>query len=272
MNDYEVISRLDEIYDQNKWSEQEYVSGVRDILERVAKFVLNINADNRPLIMSMIEKYHLSRFNHRHAYVTWERIRILSEKYKSVLILPVIPVGDQENSSGVAAAYDVMNALVTRKPPGVTQRKNPYEKDVNAIKAKYVLFIDDFIASGSQFLKMYNEVSANLGSAKVGLYAFVIQAEGEEKIRNSGIEVFSELSRGKAITDGFAVGSMPVDEAMAAYLKLEALIAVPKHQTLGDRKMEALVTMRRTPNSTLPIFWCENGAGGKSWPAPFVRT
>ena len=248
------------------------MSEVGELFNHIVKFVLKIDPPRRHLAIKFLDNYYFSRNYRKYGARAWGQIKIITNKYKNILILPVVAVDDVENSSGQVAVYELMNYHNAKIPNNILQRKDPFKEAACLKKCDYILYVDDFVGSGNQFIKMYNNTKKYIGNRKVGLYSFVIQELGLDAIIKTGVELYYHTMRKRAISDGFGIGDLDPHQAMADYMAIEALVEVPKGRTLGDRQMEALVTMKRTPNSTLPIFWCTGAKGGGQWPAPFIRT
>lgn len=133
-----------------------------------------------------------------------------------------------------------------------------------------IIIVDDFIGSGNQ-ISSFIEL-CNLNKSKTHVYTIIMQDISRDKVTPLVDRIYSSLpSRKRAITDGLSIGSFSVSNAKIIYERIESLIDINRDYSYGYEKTEALVTMKRTPNNTLPIFWTSRMKGGKKWPSPFPR-
>ena len=83
-----------------------------------------------------------------------------------------------------------------------------------------------------------------------------------------GIEVIALHVRPKALEYLSQKIERDIGEIRREYLEIEYLTGCPDQLKFGHNQVEASVTMKKTPDNTLPIFWHERD---HSWYAPFPR-
>lgn len=133
------------------------------------------------------------------------------------------------------------------------------------------IFVDDFVGTGNtveEFLDDY-ELNHKSPHEKIVFAVICIMQKGLDYIRSRGYEVYYDKLIQKGIDDCEAISDK--DAAKQLMESLEAKLNVLKGYELGYLGSQALVTMIRTPNNTLPIFWLTKRRGSGEWPAPFPR-
>lgn len=131
------------------------------------------------------------------------------------------------------------------------------------------VFVDDFIGTGDQFVKMLQEMSRDGFDIDSGaIVCIAIQEEAKYRLENDGYTVLSSHVRSKSLKklnqkDDFLFDPYELNLSIAEKVPLPALLS------LGYGDSEATVTLKRTPDNTLPIF--SDVGGGKKWPAIFPR-
>ena len=98
----------------------------------------------------------------------------------------------------------------------------------------------------------------------------VSQECGKKAVEGYGVPIYASVIKNKAISDNY--------EREEAEKKIEQMKRISKqirvkeqNLYLGYKESEALVTMNKTPNNTLPFYWYEGKKDGKIMLAPFAR-
>ena len=90
----------------------------------------------------------------------------------------------------------------------------------------------------------------------------------KERLEAAGYVVLELELRGKGLERLAKRRRVPENTIYEEYDKLERKTKCSADYKRGRDQTEALVTMKATPNNTLPIFWWE---GKIKWRAPFPR-
>lgn len=131
------------------------------------------------------------------------------------------------------------------------------------------VLVDDFIGTGDQFCEMVDKLNyENLNSTAHIVLCIAIQREAFERLESLGYRVFSLYVRSPVLNklsqrDDIQFDPYEVNFDIADKIPVHAL------QALGYGNSEAVVSMKRTPDNTLPIF-TKNGVRTK-WQAIFPR-
>lgn len=190
-------------------------------------------------------------------------------KQKDIIkIVPVISDMDPPTKSGplVARLY--------KKEIGINEKfmEWPWKLEDHADSAKLVIFIDDFIGTGDQFLEFLDRffpkgnfkdgteyIYAPLGACKSGVDHILKEAPRIKICQSELIQkenhFFSGLSsRYKELDDAFA-GELRL--VYLDFLKKVGLNSLKNKFGYGDLEL-TYAYAHGTPNATLPIFWAAN--------------
>lgn len=136
------------------------------------------------------------------------------------------------------------------------------EKSSNIIKNKLVI-LDDFIGSGDYATDVVNEITAlGIPAEQIVIAALFITQNAVNRLRalNCGIEY------GEMIELHISKLTNSEKEIMS---RMEQKIGVDAEFSFGYGHGAALISLIRTPNNTLPIFWKTNG---RAYAPPFPRS
>lgn len=199
------------------------------------------------------------------------------EKWRNVNHARIIPLISPKNigeaKSGAMLVYPFYHKIISKISYKSVEKYDNYSNVQKRVtKDDFVTFIlDDFIGTGqtaSEFLEFYtqNYLSYN---EKLVFISIAGMESGIQHIQSLGHEVYVDYVARRAIAD-----IMPENKRSEAYLFadfIQSQIHCSKNFTLGFRRSEALVTLIRTPNNTLPMFWHDSRNPNFVWRAPFPR-
>lgn len=275
MLDFAEIRRINAIFQKNGWDPKTKIFHNKNLnlFDAVSEFVERIKPDVRQIVFELLPHYELIIEYRQYAMSLCERLIADIDKSKRYYVSPIAKPDGHVVKSGHYFCYDIGTFFPRRQYPDVKFIDSPFSSDIVLNDNTVIVFVDDFVGTGNQFFAMYKEFVRKIGKPKCCILLVIrIQEEGFAALSNAGIKVFADQVRKKAITSGRATGTMSIQQARAAYLQIENDIKVPNGMSFGNGRSEAIVTMKRTPNNTLPIFWVDKDAGGQEWPAPFPRT
>jgi hypothetical protein len=140
-----------------------------------------------------------------------------------------------------------------------------------------IILLDDFIGSGDTALEAITYFNDNIrnNSDTLILISLVAQLQGVLKIEEQGYKIFYAHLRARAITDSDTISNK--FEALKIIRKIEKRMGITKQTDptkdyrLGYRHTQALVSMIRSPNNTLPIYWWSTKPNGERWNGIFKR-
>lgn len=192
---------------------------------------------------------------------------------RGICVLPLIAPDDYGKSkSSVSVAYD-FNNVILRYNNNLSSYKFEVLENINGIVQKIdnddniLILVDDFIGTGETAQKCINNISRITKSIeKIFVIALVAQKSGIQLIESLGIRVYADVICNKGISDYYQ--GKELEDKISLMKDIESKLSIKKEYRFGYGASEALVTMKRTPNNTFPLFWKENSCQSK---APFPR-
>lgn len=264
----EEIDKLKFMISSKKWDAFDDVRpDKKKILDVLLSFLADLDRVEREFVTDILDNYLLIKEYQR------EVITILGEivrrsKGRRVIISAVKDFNADKVKSGTALTFEFNSAANYFPDHEFVFAEDPTSDRFQKAKGFKVL-VDDFIGSGNQFLEMKGVIENKGLSAAVDLVAaIVIQREGKQALINAGYDVFSIHERPKSIEALIAKSGKNAQDVYDVYDGIEARTNCSEKYKRGYEQSEATVTLKKTPNNTLPIFWYE---GKYKWPAPFPR-
>ena len=264
----EDIDRLGALIDKKSWQAFDRLyQGGKTVYESLEILLNKLGNQERSLVLDILEDYLIVR---EYSEYTRELLQRISSTVasKRLLFSPIKDFKSDRPKSGDALIYEIhtLRGVISEKRVCVVDDpRNPKCQE----QGVYHIAVDDFIGSGNQFTKMVNELKEkDVNPNFQGICAIVIQSEARQILEDSGYNVFSCVERHKAIGNPNGRFQDNIASAYELYDSIEGRIACPSNYRRGYRQSEASVSMKATPNNTLPIFWYQ---GKDRWPAPFPR-
>lgn len=261
-----------QIFEQKRWETIPFFSDDdASFFAAVCRFLEGVTGNERELLISILKKYEYIVDYYSYASSISRKLKDLIGENDKCYFFPV-EEGGGVIKSGHTFCYDLSAFFSKQKYKNVIFADSPFSNKVKiSEEAKYVL-VDDFIGTGDQIYNVYEKLRAK-GIDPRQTFCVCIRMLKKAKSRLSyvGLSVVCDDSAPTAISSGYAIGDFSLEKALDLYLKMESRVKVPNGFSLGYGRAEALVTMKKTPNNTLPIFWINTGIGGGEWPAPFRR-
>ena len=129
-----------------------------------------------------------------------------------------------------------------------------------------IVLIDDFVGSGCSILKARSilDTSSALYS-RIIVCCIVCHSIGFDLLFKNSIPVVSKFLTSRGISDYYKEPELTY--SLELMKGIEDKMSVTPDYLLGYGSCEALISMVRTPNNTLPIFWKNTDR----WKAPFER-
>lgn len=270
-NDKAFESLLALFYEKG-WIELE---GVEVKLKRCHHLLSMFNApEEQNLILDMLSKFNL--VDYKDYYVCFNELlnriqtteSVLMANIKKIAFVPLLTqnaINKNEMKSSRFVWYLLRNiSFFTNK---VLEGKRVAFIDIgvaskiNSIKKKdHVFLLDDYIGSGGTAEGAINYLLENgISADKMSVLAIAAQGNGIDTVKKLGVRIFYLEKVSKAISDTYP------DSAKECALELMRTIedrygGVNDNFSLGYKHSEALWSLVRTPNNTLPIFYLGNKA------------
>jgi hypothetical protein len=270
----EELMRLKALFERNKWSRDLQIPHQKGLIlfDAITEFVASIDPSHRNIAFSLLDQFEIIRAYDPYAKYFAEKIAEIAEGRDKCFVCPVASPQEGEIKSGHNFVYDIKTWASVKSIANVEYLDSALSSKIIDTDRNAVVFVDDFIGTGDQFdgiLKLF--VKKNPKIQKKILIAIRVQAQAHKEITNKGVEVICDAVRNKAISDSRAIGALSKEDAMEMYLSIEKFANISRDYSLGYGRTEALITLKRTPDNTLPIFWSTGEKREKEWPAPFPR-
>lgn len=252
------------------------------IFERFAWVLARLDPPTRALVFALAEDFERIT-SQRHdplLGICLDELGITEgvwNQFAQVVVLPILaPEDEGKAKSGTQVVYSAETRIsrLTRAKANSRQVKRyaTYEafgKREDCRGKTLLVLVDDFVGTGDTATKALDHFAGfSKPSDVVFVAALVCMSRGREVIkpRVARLGIGQELGRG--IADNYRIQ----DKARAYELidALEQKLGVSKDYRRGYGQSEALVTLRRTPNNTLPVFWWESGSND-AWQPVFPR-
>lgn len=224
------------------------------------------------LFLDIIDHYIIIKDYSDYVFSIASKIYSLFGKKDTIVIAPVRDEDGLTIKSGDSICYEIKSQLDPRSFKGI-DTMTAYPTDTGYLKGKKILAVDDFIGTGSQFRKFSRKLQNEYAVARDDIYVFCIAAmyHRRERLQSMCHSFHAEILLEKILAA--AANGRPDTKVNSLYDAVEALVSLkgPFYRR-GYGKTEAAISLKRTPNNTLPPFWeTKRRGGGQEWPAPFPR-
>ncbi|MBD8662699.1 hypothetical protein IFT59_05480 [Rhizobium sp. CFBP 8752] len=220
------------------------------------------------LLKTLLDRYFLCTDYDQYCFDIAKHIESIFHG-ESIIIIPVSD-DNRKIKSGHAISYDLTRFL-DEEVFSEMRIQESLDSVSGRISEFSVIVVDDFVGSGSQFRAFARKCAANYGlqASNIYLYSIAMMAKARERISDYCYAATPMVEFSRSLSDPFQL-DQPLDP-ITVYGRIEGLVDVGKNYRRGFLRSEALVTMKKTPNNTLPIFWCRHDQNGDVWPAIFPR-
>lgn len=262
------IERLTQLVSEKGWSAFDLLAHPElTTIEAITRMFQGLPANEIDLSLDLLDEYLIIKDYSTAARSLMVALRDLAGD-TPLLVTPLVDYQSERTKSGHSLHYEMSNFTGLFGGKRVLFRDDPKSKNSQLHEGIHVS-VDDFIGTGNQFFKMVESVvKQGLKDTISHIAAICIQESAKAYLEAAGYQVVALHVLGKGLDRLSHRRGMPRSDVVAEYEKLEKKTACPPEYSLGRDETEALVTMKATPNNTLPIFWIE---GKAKWPAPFPR-
>jgi hypothetical protein len=269
------LNRLQNIFAANNWSltTRLFHPNNLNLFDAISAFISGLEQSDRELVYCLLEKYEIIVEYRPEAQSLIERFLADFDETRQYFLAPLIPPGGSKIKSGHTVLYEAISFIDSNKYANIMQVDTPFSEQIDFSKQSVVVFFDDFVGTGTQFDEMYEEFELKRACVPTDAMLLVIriQQEAYAHLSSKGVRIISGDIRPKAISSGYAIGDLDVISAHALYKAIQDRVELQYGCNLGFGGAEALITMKKTPDNTLPIFWASRTITGGAWPAPFPR-
>ena len=292
--DFVTIRKLKKIFADKNWHlpneteikgldeiEIEDIFPYQSIYNKFVRLLSCLGKDEQRLILDLSEDFlHCPTLKYR--FLFKEALSQISsveiENVTSIFLIPLLsPREFGQTKSSVEALYSFQYSVLRKIEPFKNKSSFSYtsplliRQEHSARKNSLIIYFDDFIGSGETVLNALNFYEWNLknDTDKVVIVSLVAQENGLQNISQAGYTCYSAIKRNRCISDSEKFENK--FKTIRAIRKIENRMKVKKDYRLGYKRTQALVSMIRSPNNTLPIYWQRRTPDGEKWDGIFTR-
>jgi len=264
----EDIIRLESLVERKSWKAYDGLYQLDEtVLDSLNAILRVIDEKERDFMFNILEDYLIIRDYSDYIRTLFKKI-LQNIPNNNIIFSPIKDNKAERPKSGDAFLYEIhtLKGLLHNKKIEIVD--TPWNQKCRN-ENNYHIVVDDFIGSGTQFITMIDNLRSDGIDSKIrAVCAIVIQEEARRSLEDRGYFVISCINRSRAIGNPEGPFKEDIHAAYSVYDGIEFRTACSKDYRRGYGGVEASVTMKSTPNNTLPIFWHQ---GKKKWPAPFPR-
>lgn len=274
---YEYLEKTKRLFEDNGWDWKS------ELYDRFCnRMDVWSNDEERDFFLELSKRFLWVRLEEYPTCVKYVLEKILSkeisEEQKSVCLLPLKSISElKHEKSGDIVAYMLHGGECSNIFSKYKKHKYIYSSIVFCLNkvsssSEKIVLIDDFIGSGDTAIAVIDELVASkkILTEQIVVAVIVIMEEAYERLADKGVRVVFKHKATKGI-HGFYAGD-ELNEKLCMIKSMTDMIKGKKRfsSPLGYNCSESLVSMYRTPNNTLPIFWAKKGKT-KDGEGPFSR-
>lgn len=281
--DDKYIFELASIFKEKGWTIEQSTDDEYSIFDLFCDRLQSLKSDSdRDLIIELTKNYLVVDVDEYCKYLS-KTLKIFFEEKKYLLdnldTIHVFPVQDKDyidkTKSGNIICYFLQGIVFRKfsvfrdKRVRIIETFNGLEKHKDEIEI--LMLVDDYVGSGDTVLGCINTVEEKgISKDKINVLALVLQECGKNAVEGYGVPIYASVIKNKAISDNYE--HEEAEKKVEQMKKISKQIRVKDHNLyLGYKESEALVTMIKTPNNTLPFYWYEGKKDGNIMLAPFSR-
>jgi hypothetical protein len=262
------VDRLTRLVSERGWEAFDFLAHPKFLtLEAISRLLRTLTSKEVDLTLDLLDDYRIIKDYATHARSLMVKARDAA-RTSPTLVTPIVDYNADRTKSGHSLHYEMSNFSGLFDPVPVRFRDDPMSASCQEHEGIHIC-VDDYIGTGSQFLKMLAHIgAAGARNTITHVAAICIQEAAKETIEGAGFSVIALEVLGKGLERLAQKNGRPIATLRSEYQSIERRTKCAKKYRFGRDRSEALLTMKATPNNTLPIFWLE---GDAKWPAPFPR-
>lgn len=275
----QYLIRIMQVFKKNQWSIETSEDISNSLFNRYCKRILDLKENKkRDLMIELTERYLWIPDDKYLEYLIDALIKLMTIKSEisnttKIYIMPLISPEDKDKIKSSSMVAYLFNSVKLRYHSKLSKYKFIIVDDESKLHSNLkdtdsmIILVDDYIGTGETAEKcILHMIEQGVEKKQIGIISLVAQKLGLDYLSKYDISIAVSVIRNKGISDFYK------DEILETNLNLmrdiETKMSIKDKYRLGYGKSEALVTMCRTPNNTLPLFWEESGNMNV---APFPR-
>ncbi len=272
------VLKLNEIFVEKKWID---IDGYKEHLERFGHLLECLNDEQTDLVLDLTGKYYWISYNEYSTHLRGLLVELYNKFMLDVHTIYIFPIKKYEDRDRNDKSGDFVMLIIDSLKASIPEYRNiefvllnDYEEigsvSTQIVENKNLLLVDDFIGTGDTLNSTIDEIRNRTSvQDEFVIMSIMILEEAKQNLDKNDIRgVFKEISK-KGISNSYEGEELV--RKLEVMKDIESIIPKVKKYRLGYGKSEALVTMKRTPNNTFPIFWMDFKKRTIEYKAPFSR-
>lgn len=222
----------------------------------------NLNDNERDLFYELFKQYSIIKLD-RYVSLFFSLLQKLESnipsEIKRLFFLPIIDIENPNKQKSGHFLFSFLDSLEFNQKSLFQNQKISLEIEIQKAKQTDVfVFIDDFIGSGNQALAhiQFEIQKYKLKPNQVYIICFAIMSVGYELLTQLGFNIVYIYKYNKSISENM---NTPLrDKYLEILDSMEQRFNVPEDYQRGYGKCEGVISLKKTPNNTLPIFWYDS--------------
>lgn len=233
-----------------------------NLSNKVFAIAKNLNDDELELFYEFFTKYKIVKVD-EYQSLLFASLEILEKKIPKntscIYFQPIIDIKNPNKLKSGHFVHSLLDSLEFYQREFFKGKHIHLENELQKAKKSYIfVFLDDFIGSGEQS-KAFIEAESkrlNIKPNQIYILCFDIMSVGANLLESKGYNLVYLNKLNKCITEDMI---SPLKEKYSKILdEMEERFSVPEEYKRGKGKCEGLISLKKTPNNTLPIFWYSN--------------
>jgi hypothetical protein len=277
MKDAEAIRALTKIFKEKEW----FVKDTDDIVfNNFCDLLEVLEPSERSLLIELTGLYYWitgDEYIHLLLDVFKDIPAEFYESAKKLYLFPVIkPTDEGRPKSGTGLTYDIKAEFpriskLRHISASTLEKFEQFKTKPGTKETELLCLVDDFIGTGDTLDQCLEAISQymEINYDRMFIVAISCQQETHEHLIAKGVKIYSRYLIPKGISDFNEQAT--ADKKKALMRKMEESVPGAKSFSLGFQESEAIITLKRTPDNTFPIFWKKARREGRWYDAPFYR-
>jgi hypothetical protein len=243
-----------------------------DAVERIGKLYDAISTDQRVVFLDLLSRYEIHDDHARLIYYTFSHIEKIVSRGPIVICSPHDSQAGPPKS-GIAVVYEFRSMAKSARFDDQRIAINAHlNHELRKFNSRQLVIVDDFSGTGETFIDAIDRATKfGFNKENISCVALYSMVDAMFAVESHGVNYYSGVLARRAISDFDIVGFSNREDAMAAYIGIERLVGIGAGDSRGYGQSESIVSMVRTPDNTLPIFWQGDSRPGATLEAPFPR-
>lgn len=247
---FQTIGLRDEIFDST--------------MNRIGQSVLEVSEEHFDIFITLLKEYKV----HTNIEKDLMILKTIIDQVPCVGNKYIAPAVKSRFSSIVKSGHKVRD-IVKKLDVELKYKYDPYCTNIK--RGDILIIIDDFIGTGETIedcVRFYTKSGWDVIDIRV--YTIAAMDFGIKYLINTlGLDAKAMFIHKKCFQIGYIFDS--VNEKLKVYEDMERTLNFNHEFRGGHAGSEALLTVTRTPDNTLPVFWIDTPWSGGKWYAPFPR-